>query len=262
MRSLLLIVGLCLLPLAPGIAAPTAPITVYAAASLKESLDAVAAAWQAQSGQKVRISYAASSLLARQIEQGAPVDVMFSADSAWMDHLQQAGLVVPATRVDLLGNRLVLIAPSASSQRRFDLHCAACWNAALGDRRLSLAEPRSVPAGRYAQQALDHLGVWPAIASKLAASDNVRAAMAFVARGEAPLGIVYATDARVEAGVRVLEVINEDLHEPIVYPYARVASAPEAASREFLQFLRGAKARSIFEQAGFDVIAARGDVQR
>ena len=254
---------LCALPLAAQSAAGVDPITVYAAASLKESLDAVAKAWTDQSGQKVRISYAATSVLARQIEQGAAADVMISADAEWMDQLQRQGLIDAQTRVDLLRNRLVVIAPSTSTQASFDLRCGPCWLAALGDRRLAVAETVSVPAGRYARVALTTLGVWSALSEHLAQSDNVRMAMTYVALNESALGIVYATDAKAEPKVRVLAEITAEMHPPIVYPLARVGAAAPAASAGFLAFLRSAAARRIFEGAGFVVIApASADVQR
>jgi molybdate transport system substrate-binding protein len=243
-----------LLGAAPPVQPAPAPraITVYAAASLKESLDAVAEQWTQRSGQRVRISYAASSLLARQIAQGAPADLMISADIEWMDWLQARALIDPATRHDLLRNSLVVITPAGSPQAPFELSCRQCWLTALDDRRLAIADPESVPAGRYARQALGALGVWSGLQERLARADNVRAALAFVALAELPLGIVYRTDALAEPRVRVLGTIDPRLHAPIVYPVARLSSDQAGASAEFQAFLAGPVATRIFVRAGFD----------
>ena len=231
-------------------AAQPRPITVFAAASLKESLDEAAAAWTKRSGQKVSISYAGSSALAKQIEQGAPADVFISADGEWMDYLQQRKLIDVDTRTHLVGNRLVVIAPVDSALRTLALKPAAVRQA-LGDGRLAMAETKSVPAGRYGRQALTTLGLWDAVSGRLAQADNVRAAMTFVSRGEAPLGIVYATDAQAEPKVRVVAAIPGRTHDAIVYPLARVAKTPPAATKGFLAFLRGEEAKAIFKRAGF-----------
>jgi molybdate transport system substrate-binding protein len=235
------------------------PVVVYAAASLKESLDAVAAAWQRRSGQKLRISYAATSALAQQIEQGAPADVLIAADAEWMDHLQRNNLIDAASRHDLLGNRLVLIAGRDTAPAAFDLTASDRWLAVLADGRLALAETTGVPAGRYARAALDRLGVWPALQPRLALSDSVRGALALVALGEAPLGIVYATDARAEPRVRALAAFPSHLHAPIVYPVARVAAQPAERSAALLGFLRGTEAAALFERAGFVILRAAVD---
>lgn len=226
-------------------------LTVFAAASLQESLDAAAKLWTGRSGQPVVVSYAGSAALARQIEQGAPADLFVSADLEWMDHLQARGLVDPATRSLLARNRLVLVAP-ASSSASVSLRSGQL-RAALGpDGRLALAEPGGVPAGRYARQALQSLGLWDEVRDRLAESDNVRAALAHVARGEAPLGIVYATDAKAEPKVRVLAPIPPEHHAPILYPMARVAAAEAAHADGFLRFLAGPEARAVFARAGFE----------
>ena len=232
-------------------APPPPGITVFAAASLKESLDAVAADWTRRSGQKVAISFAASSALAHQIEQGAPADVFVSADREWMDYLQQRRQVDPASRFDLVANRLVLVAPASSSTRQVDFAKPATFLAALGDGRLAIAETTSVPAGRYGRQALGKHGLWDALAPRLAQGDNVRAAMAFVARGEAPLGIVYATDAQAEPGVRVVARFPASSHDPIIYPVARVATTDPRRTAGFLAFLRGRQAQATFRRFGF-----------
>ena len=179
------------------------PLTVFAAASLKESMDEAAAAYQRATGTPVRVSYAASSALARQIEQAAPADVFFSADREWMDYLQQRGRLDPAQRRNLLGNRLVLIAPRASTLQ-VNLAAPGSLATALGQGRLAVGQTRTVPAGKYARAALQKLGQWPGVETRLAESESVRAALMLVARGEAPLGIVYLSDARAEPAVRVV----------------------------------------------------------
>lgn len=235
-------------------APPAAPatITVFAAASMKESLDGASAEWTKQSGQKVVVSYAASSDLARQIEQGAPADVFVSSDEKWMDYLQDRKLIDPATRSDLLGNQLVLIAPAESKQRTLALDANAILRE-LGDGRLAMAETTAVPAGRYGKQALIKLGLWDAVSGKLAQADNVRAAMLFVSQGEAPLGIVYATDAKAEPKVRVVAIFPDGSHDPILYPVARTSRSDPTLARGFLMFLRGPAARAIFSRAGFRI---------
>ena len=196
------------------------------------------------------ISYAGSAALAKQIEQGAPADVFISADGDWMDYLQQRKLIDVDTRTNLVGNRLVVIAPVDSALRTLSLKPAAVRQA-LGDGRLALAETASVPAGRYGRQALTTLGLWDTVSGRLAQADNVRAAMTFVSRGEAPLGIVYATDAQAEPKVRVVAAIPGRTHDVIVYPLARVAKSPPATTKGFLTFLRGDEAKAIFKRAGF-----------
>lgn len=222
--------------------------TVFAAASLTDSLKAVAEAYKARTGANVTLSFGASSTLARQIEQGAGADLFLSADSDWMDYLQKKGLIANASRRDLLGNQLVLVAAPGTAAPpkiapRFDLA------GALGDRRLALADPDSVPAGKYAKQALSALAVWDKVAPKLATAENVRVALEYVARGEAPYGIVYATDAKA-AAVRVVGVFPENSHAPIVYPAALTRNASPGA-KAFLDFLRGKDARAVFENSGF-----------
>lgn len=248
MRAIWLLVLLWGMAMPAGAQSP--PLRVFAASSLQESLNAVAAAWTSHSQQRVLVNYAASSLLAKQIEELAPADVFISADQEWMDYLQQRGRLDATSRFDLIGNRLVLIAPAASAQT-LSLVEADALIAALGSSRLAVAETASVPAGRYARQALVKLGAWDALSSRLAQADNVRGALAFVARGEAPLGIVYATDAQAEPKVRVVATFAEDSHDPIIYPVARVAGSDAASAQEFLDFLRSAEAQAIFTHAGF-----------
>jgi molybdate transport system substrate-binding protein len=229
-------------------------LIVFAAASMKNALDDVDAAFTRQTGIKVATSYAASSALMKQIEQGAPADVFVSADLQWMDYGAQKKLIRDDTRVNLLGNKLVLIAAKDSKidpvtiAPNFDLAGLA------GDGRIATGDVRAVPVGLYAKAALEKLGVWAAAEPKLALTENVRAALVLVARGEAPLGIVYATDAKVEPGVKVVGTFPDDSHPPIVYPVAATAGAkPEAGV--YLTFLRSAAAKTVFEGYGFTLLA-------
>ena len=229
-----------------------AGLTVFAAASLKEALDDAAAAYRKQTGVPVRVSYAASSALARQIEQGAPADVFFSADLEWMDYLQQRNRLDVATRRSLLGNRLVLIAPRAS-KAQVDLKRPATLLAALGDGRLAVGQTRTVPAGKYAKASLESLSLWNGVRPRLAESESVRAALMLVARGETPLGIVYASDAKAEPGVRVVATFPEDSHPPIVYPVAALRGARAAQAARFVQWLASPDADALFTKRGFAV---------
>lgn len=229
-----------------------AGLTVFAAASLKEALDDAAAAYRKQTGVPVRVSYAASSALARQIEQGAPADVFFSADLEWMDYLQQRNRLDVATRRSLLGNRLVLIAPRAS-KAQVDLKRPATLLAALGDGRLAVGQTRTVPAGKYAKASLESLSLWNGVRPRLAESESVRAALMLVARGETPLGIVYASDAKAEPGVRVVATFPEDSHPPIVYPVAALRGARAAQATRFVQWLASPAADALFTKRGFTV---------
>jgi molybdate transport system substrate-binding protein len=230
-----------------------ASVTVFAAASLKNALDDVGKAYAAKTGHSARFSYAASSAIARQIEARAPADVFISADGDWMDYLAQRKLIVAATRRDVLTNHLALIAPADSTVHiriAKDMPLAA----ALGAGRLSIAGP-DVPAGKYGKASLTALNVWSSVEGKLAQAENVRSALAFVARGEAPLGIVYDTDAKVEPKVKIVGLFPENTHPKIVYPAAVVAysSNPEAA--EFVGFLQSPEASAVFQHYGFIVLA-------
>lgn len=229
-----------------------AGLTVFAAASLKESLDEAAAAYQKQTGTPVRVSYAASSALARQIEQGAPADVFFSADLEWMDYLQERNKLDNATRRSLLGNQLVLVAPKAS-KARVDLKRPATFLAALGDGRLAVGQTQTVPAGKYAKASLESLSLWNGVKARLAESESVRAALMLVARGETPLGIVYASDAKAEPAVRVVATFPEDSHPPIVYPVAALRGTRSAQATAFVQWLASPAADAIFQKRGFAV---------
>jgi molybdate transport system substrate-binding protein len=235
-------------------AADPKPVTVFAAASLKNALDDVGKAYAAKTGAPVRFSYAASSALARQVESGAPTDVFVSADSDWMNYVDQKHLIVAASRRDVLTNHLALIAPATSSVK-LKIARGMPLAKALGDGRLSVAGPE-VPAGKYAKASLTALGVWPSVQDHLAQADNVRGALAFVARGEAPLGIVYDTDAKVEPKVKIVGLLPDDSHPPIVYPAALVAGAgnPQGGAA-FLGFLQGPEAAKVFQGYGFVVLA-------
>jgi molybdate transport system substrate-binding protein len=231
-----------------------APLTVFAAASLKESLDEAATAYEHRGGAAVRVSYAASSALARQIEQGAPADVFVSADQDWMDALQKQKLVDPASRRNLLGNTLVLVAPK-DSKVQVALKPGVDLAALLGaDGRLALALTNSVPAGKYAKQSLVKLGAWDGVKSRTAEAENVRAALLLVARGEAPLGIVYGSDALAEPKVRVVGTFPADAHAPIVYPIAPVAASTHPQAKAFVQWLQTPAARAIFARHGFRLL--------
>ena len=245
------IAGFLVAPLTASVAR-AADITIFAAASLKNALDDAAKLYQAKTGAKVIVSYAASSALAKQIEAGAPADIFFSAELDWMDYLEQKNLIDAASRHTLLGNTLVLIAPKDSTvslaiEKGFPLL------AALGvDGRLAMATIDSVPAGKYGKAALSALGVWDAVAPRVAQAENVRAALAFVAKGEAPVGIVYGTDAKSEPAVRVVGIFPADSHPKILYPVALLASAKPDA-RKFLDFLLSSEAASAFEAQGFSI---------
>jgi molybdate transport system substrate-binding protein len=225
------------------------PLLVFAAASLTDVLEEVDRAFTARTHIEVRASYAASSVLAKQIEAGAPADVFFSADLAWVDYVEKRGLVKAGSRRDLLSNSLVLIAPADSPVRlriapRFDLV------GALGGGRLATGDPDSVPVGKYARAALTQLGVWDGVAARLVRAENVRAALEYVARGEAALGSVYRTDAQAEKRVRIVDTFPADTHPPITYP-AVVTAGARAQAPQFVEFLASAEARQIFTRYGF-----------
>lgn len=236
----------------PSSSRAAAPVTVFAAASLKNAMDEVIAAYAVAAKAPARASYGASSALARQIEQGAPADVFVSADVDWMDYLARRDLIVKASRRDLLSNHLALIAP-ADSRIHIRLGEGMPLARALGPGRLAIAGP-DVPAGRYAQAALTALGVWTSVQDRLARAENVRSALAFVARGETPLGIVYDTDAKVEPNVRIVGLFPDTSHPPIVYPAALVAGGHNAAAGDFLTFLSGDAAARIFHRYGFTTV--------
>jgi molybdate transport system substrate-binding protein len=254
------LLGLGLLCLAMSASLPAAEvrppqILVFAAASLADALQEVSAAYEKTAPVKVKSSFDSSSVLARQIEAGAAADVFFSADTAWMDYLQTRNLIQAASRRNVLGNRLVLIAPADSHiQLKIAPHFPLA--AALGQGRLATGDPDSVPAGRYARGALTKLGVWDELAPRLARAENVRVALLYVARGEAPLGIVYASDALADKRVRVVDTFPADTHEPIVYPIALTKSAKSQAAA-FVAYLTGPQGDDIFVKYGFTVHDAR-----
>jgi molybdate transport system substrate-binding protein len=259
-RSWLALLTVAALTLGAG-AAPAAAqekdVLVFAAASLKNALDEVAAQWQKESGKKVKISYAASNTLIKQIEQGAPADVFISADLDWMDYGQQKSLIKPDTRSNLLGNRIVLIAPKDSSvsvniQPGFDLA------ALLKGGRLSMGNVDAVPAGKYGKAALEKLGAWDGVKDKIAQAESVRAALLLVSRGEAPLGIVYQTDAASDPSVKIVGVFPDNSHPPITYPIALTKESSNSDAIAFLSYIRSPAARPAFERQGFTILAPGG----
>lgn len=228
-----------------------ADVTVFAAASLKESLDDVTRSFQSSSGIKAVISYAGSNALARQIESGAPAGVFISADTAWMDYVGMLGAVVPGSRANLLANDLVLVAPATSSAQA-TLATGVNLAPLIGDRRIALANPDAVPAGKYAKASFIALGAWETISSKVAAADNVRAALALVARGEAPLGAVYRTDALADKNVRIVATFPADTHPAIVYPMVQLKAAANAGeAAKFAAYVKSPAAIETFKKYGF-----------
>jgi molybdate transport system substrate-binding protein len=228
-------------------------LVVFAAASLKDALDEVNAAYQDAKGQETTTSYAASSTLAKQIEAAGPADIFISADLDWMDYLAKRNLIKPETRADLLGNRLVLIAP-VDSAAKLGIGQNFPLAQALGNGRLAIADPHGVPAGRYGKAALESLGVWSSVADKLAPAENVRATLLLVSRGEAPLGIVYQTDADSDKAVKIVGVFPENTHPPIIYPIAVVAISTNSGAPGYIAFLKSSIARPIFEKQGFTLL--------
>jgi molybdate transport system substrate-binding protein len=225
-------------------------LTVFAAASMKNALDDIDAAYTAKTGVKIVASYAASSALARQIEQGAPADIFASADTDWMDYSIGKKTINEPTRVNLLGNSIVLIAPKDSKVDNVTIGQGFDLAKLAGDGKVAMGDVKSVPVGKYAEAALQKLGSWQAANPKFAMMENVRAALALVARGEAVLGIVYTTDAKVEPGVKIVGTFPADSHPTIIYPVAATTIAkPEAA--DYLVFLRSSAAKTIFEKYGF-----------
>lgn len=228
-------------------------LTVFAAASLKNALDAVNTACEAEVGEKAVISYAASSALAKQIESGAPADIFMSADLDWMKYLSDKNLTKSDTEVRLLGNEIVLVAPADSSVSA-DIAGGFDLSALVGDGKLAMANVDSVPAGKYGKAALQKLGAWDGVSGKVAQAENVRAALALVSSGEAPLGIVYKTDAASDPKVKVVGTFPADSHPPIIYPVAQTAESKDAETPKFLRCLQSAKAKTLFEAQGFNVL--------
>jgi molybdate transport system substrate-binding protein len=232
-------------------------VLVFAAASLKNALDEVAAQWQRESGKKVAISYAASNTLIKQIEQGAPADMFISADLDWMDYGQQKGLIKPDTRSNLLGNRIVLIAPKDSN---VSVNIAPGFDLAglLKGGRLAMGNVDAVPAGKYGKASLEKLGAWDGVKDKIAQAETVRAALLLVSRGEAPLGIVYQTDAASDPGVKIVGTFPESTHPPIIYPIVLTKDSANLDALAFLNYVRSPAARPAFERQGFTFLAPGG----
>lgn len=229
-----------------------APLTVLGAASLTDALEAIGAQYEAATGERLRFSFAASSTLARQIEAGAPADVFASADIGWMDELQSKGLIADGTRVEPIGNALALIAPGDSPFGELDVGPGLDLAGLLGpDGRLAVGDPDHVPAGQYGKVALEALGLWAAAEPRLARAEDVRGALALVARGEAPLGIVYSTDAAIAPGVKIVGVFPEASHPPIVYAFAILKDARAPAAERFLAYATSEPGLAVFERFGF-----------
>jgi molybdate transport system substrate-binding protein len=237
---------------APG-RAQAEDLLVFAAASLKDALDAAIAEYHTTGGVPVKAAYASSSTLARQIEYGAPADIFISANPQWMDYLEERDLVQSGSRADLLGNGLVLVAPR-DADIRLEIAPGFDLLGALVGGRLAMGDPDHVPAGTYGRAALESLGVWHEVAPHVARADNVRAALALVARGEAPLGVVYRSDAAADATVRVVDGFPPDSHPPIIYPLAIMAESKHPAAVELVAFLKSESAAAAFERFGFAVL--------
>jgi molybdate transport system substrate-binding protein len=236
-------------------AAQDKTLTVFAAASMKNALDDIDTAYTAKNGVRIVASYAASSALAKQIEQGAPADIFASADADWMDYAVGKNNISEPTRVNLLGNAIVLIAPKDSKIDNVTIGPGFDLSKLAGGGRIATGDVKAVPAGKYAKAALEKLGAWTAVESKFAMAENVRAALLLVSRGEAALGIVYSTDAKVEPGVKIVGTFPADSHPAIIYPVAATATAkPEAVG--YLAFLRSSAAKSIFEKYGFTFLVS------
>ena len=234
-------------------AQPRADVIVFAAASMKDGLDGVAAQWTKETGKKTAISYAASSALARQIEQGAPAQIFVSADLDWMDYLSARNLIKPASRTNLLGNRIVLVAPKNAAISTIKIEPNFELASALRGGRLAIADVNAVPAGKYGKAVLEKLGIWNSVQDRIAQAENVRAALILVSRGEAPLGIVYQTDAIADPGVKIVLTFPEGAHPPIIYPVALTANASNPDADAFLAYLKSSKARPLFAAQGFAV---------
>jgi molybdate transport system substrate-binding protein len=243
------------LPASPALAQERA-VVVFAAASLKTALDEIVAAWSKETGRSAVASYGPSNGLAKQIEAGAPADVFISADLDWMDYAQRKGLVRPETRINLLANALVLVSPQNSAAALDPQHgFGPALATALAGGRLAVGNVDAVPAGKYAKAALQTLGAWPEVKDRLAQAESVRAALLLVSRGEAPLGIVYRTDAVADPGVRVVATFPEGSHPPVVYPVALTSGTMNPAAAPFLSYLTSPTARIAFERQGFVVLA-------
>jgi len=259
-RSWLALAVTTTLALAAG-AAPAAAqgkdVLVFAAASLKNALDDAAGQWQRETGKKVSISYAASNTLIKQIEQGAPADIFISADLDWMNYGEQKGLIKTESRANLLGNRIVLVAPKDSSVS-VDIKPGFNLAGLLKGGRLAMGNVDAVPAGKYGKAALEKLGAWDGVKDRLAQAESVRAALLLVSRGEAPLGVVYQTDAASDPGVRIVGTLPENTHPPIIYPAALTKDSTNPDASAFLGYIRSPAARAAFERQGFTILEPGG----
>lgn len=256
-RRIVLGLGVAFLAPIGGASAQTKDVVVFAAASLKNALDDASAAWTRESGKRITISYAASNALARQIEAGAPADLFVSADLDWMDYAASKELIKPESRVSLLGNSLVLVAPKGSTVQ-VSLKPGIDLGSILGNDRIAMGHVEAVPAGKYGKAALEHLGAWAGVKDKIAQADNVRAALLLVSRGEAPLGIVYKTDALSDPNVTIVATFPEGSHPPIVYPIALTKDSHNPDAVSLLAFLRSDKAKPFFEKQGFTLLSKTG----
>jgi molybdate transport system substrate-binding protein len=237
----------------PAAGAEGSNVIVFAAASLKNALDEINAQWQKETSKKAAVSYGASSAIAKQIAAAAPADIFISADTAWMDDVAKKNLIKADTRKDLLGNEIVLIAPKdsraeAKIEPNFDLAKI------VGDGKLAMANTDAVPAGKYGKAALQKLGVWDSVSAKVAQTDDVRAALALVSRGEAALGVVYQTDAAADPKVKIVGTFPKDSHPPIIYPIALLASSSNPDAAALLDYIKSAAAKPLFEKQGFVVL--------
>ncbi len=226
-------------------------ITVFAAASTTNAINEIGEAFKAKTGHTIKGSFASSSTLAKQVEQGAPANVFISADLKWVDYLDEKKLLTPGSRVNLLGNTLVLIAPTDTKLPQTHVSKGTDLSKLLGDGRLSTGDPDHVPVGLYAKQALENMGQWKAIEPKLARAESVRAALALVERGESPLGIVYSTDAAVSKKVKVLGTFDESLHDTVIYPVALIAGKDTPAAKQFVDYLQSPEGKGVFAKYGF-----------
>src|SRR5579872_1987171 len=233
--------------MAPAAAFAHDGLVIFAAASLKNALDEIATGWKDSGKPAPRISYAASSALAKQLEQGAPADLFISADTDWMDYVEKKDLINKDTRINLLGNKIVLIAPR-DSKATVDVKQGFDLAKALAGGKLAMANVDSVPAGKYGKAALEKLGAWDGVKGNIAQAENVRAALLLVARGEAPLGIVYSTDAAAEPNVKIIGTFPADSHPPIIYPAALARNTKSPDARAFLDLLKSTRARPAFEK--------------
>jgi molybdate transport system substrate-binding protein len=259
LRTLFPLLTIALLLLTSGFtdpcqAAESESVTVFAAASTTNAINDIGKLFAEKGKGTIVASYASSSTLAKQIENGAPANVFISADEPWMNYLEERKLIEPGSRFDLVGNKLVLIAPSGSSVDKMEIGPKVDLLKVLRDGRLATGDPDHVPAGRYAKTALEKLGVWNNVESKLARAPDVRGALTLVERGETPLGIVYSTDASITPKVKVVGVFPADSHPKIVYPTALVAGKATAAAKSFLEFLKTPEAKAVFEKYGFTTL--------